>query len=97
MQWVRPGDKAQVLVSRSPGWRSTQWGAGLRATMGMVSAGLRTACITKVFPTRDDTNWFKHTLAWMDEDGGVTIDYRPVHMHTLSNEIDPVPPKARVY
>ena len=30
-------------------------GAGLRATFGMGSAGLKTACITKVFPTRSHT------------------------------------------
>ena len=30
-------------------------GAGLRATLGMVAAGLNTACITKVFPTRSHT------------------------------------------
>jgi succinate dehydrogenase / fumarate reductase flavoprotein subunit len=30
-------------------------GAGLRATLGMVAAGLNTACVTKVFPTRSHT------------------------------------------
>ena len=30
-------------------------GAGLRATLGMAEQGLRTACITKVFPTRSHT------------------------------------------
>jgi len=49
------------------------------------------------FPNRDDENWLKHTVAWCGEDGKVTIDYRPVHMHTLTNEIQPFPPKARVY
>ncbi|MDH3713320.1 MAG: succinate dehydrogenase flavoprotein subunit [Gammaproteobacteria bacterium] len=49
------------------------------------------------FPERDDDNWMKHTLAWYDADGNVRIDYRPVHMNTLSDEIDPIPPKARVY
>ncbi len=46
---------------------------------------------------RDDENWMKHTLAWMDEKGKVNIDYRPVHLNTLSNEVKPIPPKARVY
>jgi len=45
---------------------------------------------------RDDENWMKHTLAW-DKDGQVKIDYRPVHMYTLTDEVDVVPPKARVY
>ena len=30
-------------------------GSGLRATMGSAEAGLKTACITKVFPTRSHT------------------------------------------
>lgn len=49
------------------------------------------------FPDRDDENWMKHTLAWIDDDGKVRFDYRPVHMYTLSDEIDVIPPKKRVY
>ncbi|PJK29064.1 succinate dehydrogenase flavoprotein subunit [Minwuia thermotolerans] len=49
------------------------------------------------FPDRDDANWMKHTLAWINESGEVTIDYRPVHTYTLSNEIEYIEPKARVY
>jgi succinate dehydrogenase / fumarate reductase flavoprotein subunit len=49
------------------------------------------------FTERDDENWLKHTIAWCGEDGKVAIDFRPVHMHTLTNEIQPFPPKARVY
>jgi succinate dehydrogenase / fumarate reductase flavoprotein subunit len=49
------------------------------------------------FPERDDKNWMKHTLAWMDHAGKVTIDYRPVHTYTLTNEVAYVEPKARVY
>ena len=49
------------------------------------------------FPDRDDKNWMKHTLAWLDEQGKTTFDYRPVHLNTLSNEVQSVPPKARVY
>lgn len=49
------------------------------------------------FSDRDDENWMKHTLSWFDEDGKVTIDYRPVHTYTLSNEMEYVKPKARVY
>jgi succinate dehydrogenase / fumarate reductase, flavoprotein subunit len=49
------------------------------------------------YPTRDDVNWLKHTLAWLAEDGSVSIDYRPLHLNTLSNEVEPIPPKARVY
>jgi succinate dehydrogenase / fumarate reductase flavoprotein subunit len=49
------------------------------------------------FPERDDENWLKHTAAWLDGDGKVTIGYRPVHLFTLSNEVQPFPPKARSY
>jgi len=49
------------------------------------------------FAERDDEHWMKHTLAWVDDDGRVRLDYRPVHSHTLSNEVQPIPPKKRVY
>lgn len=49
------------------------------------------------FPDRDDENWQKHSLAWLDGKGHVKIDYRPVHMNTLTDEVQPVPPKKRVY
>ena len=49
------------------------------------------------FSERDDENWMKHTLAWADENGKVDIDYRPVHMYTLSDEAEVIPPKKRVY
>jgi len=49
------------------------------------------------YPDRDDVTWHKHTLAAVDDQGKVTIDYRPVHMYTLDDEVEVVPPKARVY
>ncbi len=50
------------------------------------------------FPHRDDVNWMKHTLTWFDDaTGKVTIDYRPVHMQPMSNDIATIPPKERVY
>ncbi|MFP4162303.1 MAG: FAD-binding protein, partial [Ectothiorhodospira sp.] len=48
-------------------------------------------------PERDDEHWMKHTLSWVDHQGRVKLDYRPVHMYTLSDDVDVVPPKARVY
>jgi succinate dehydrogenase / fumarate reductase flavoprotein subunit len=48
------------------------------------------------FPDRDDANWMKHSIAWFKE-GAVTIDYRPVHDYTLTEEIAYIKPKARVY
>jgi succinate dehydrogenase / fumarate reductase flavoprotein subunit len=49
------------------------------------------------FPNRDDQVWMKHTLAYVDEKYKVTLDYRPVHTYTLTDEIEYVAPKARVY
>ena len=50
------------------------------------------------FPKRDDANWMKHTLAYADtERKTVRLDYRPVHTHTLTNEVQYIEPKARVY
>jgi succinate dehydrogenase / fumarate reductase flavoprotein subunit len=49
------------------------------------------------YPARDDKNWMKHTLAWLDAGGKVTIDYRPVHTFTLTNEVSYIKPMERVY
>jgi succinate dehydrogenase / fumarate reductase flavoprotein subunit len=50
------------------------------------------------FPDRDDKNWMKHTLTWLDTNTGkVTVDYRPVHTYTLTNDVAYIEPKARVY
>jgi succinate dehydrogenase flavoprotein subunit len=57
----------------------------------------RGAHARKDFPDRDDDNWMKHTLSWVDGRGAVSIDYRPVHMNTLTSDVEPIPPKARTY
>lgn len=49
------------------------------------------------YPDRNDGEWMKHTLAWVGENGAVSIDYRPVHAYTMSNDIEYIAPKARVY
>jgi succinate dehydrogenase / fumarate reductase flavoprotein subunit len=49
------------------------------------------------FKDRDDREWLKHTLAWVDDSGRVRIDYRPVHLNTLTNDVESIPPKARTY
>jgi succinate dehydrogenase / fumarate reductase flavoprotein subunit len=49
------------------------------------------------FPDRDDRNWLKHTLCWVDAGGAATFDYRAVHLNTLTDEVESVPPKARTY
>jgi succinate dehydrogenase / fumarate reductase flavoprotein subunit len=53
------------------------------------------------FPNRDDANWMKHTAAWFEGWGGkggaVKLDYRPVHEYTLTDDVEYIKPKARVY
>ncbi len=53
------------------------------------------------FPERDDANWMKHTVAsfegWGGKGGAVAIDYRPVHDYTLTDEVEYIKPKKRVY
>ena len=49
------------------------------------------------YPERDDAGWMKHTLAWRTSPTDVRIDYRPVHLQTLTTDAEPIPPKARTY
>ncbi len=46
---------------------------------------------------RDDSNWLVHSLSWLDNKGGVKMGTRPVNMNTLTNHVQPIPPKKRVY
>jgi succinate dehydrogenase / fumarate reductase flavoprotein subunit len=53
------------------------------------------------FPERDDKNWMKHTIAtfdgWGGKGGSVSLDYRPVHDYTLTDDVEYIKPKKRVY
>ena len=49
------------------------------------------------FPERNDVDWLKHSLQWLDHNRRLRCGYRPVHLYTLTDEVDVIPPQPRVY
>ncbi|MDX1711928.1 MAG: succinate dehydrogenase flavoprotein subunit, partial [Rhodovibrionaceae bacterium] len=103
--WKKRGDIA--VTDRSMIWNSDlvetlEWDNLMYQAVSTMHGALnreesRGAHAREDFPDRDDDNWMKHSVIWVDDKGKVTADTRPVHMQPLTNEVQHFPPKARTY
>ncbi|MCH9696859.1 MAG: FAD-binding protein, partial [Gammaproteobacteria bacterium] len=108
MQAARESFNTDMMISD----RSLIWNTDLvealeldnlmaQATTTLVSATNRTESrgshAREDYQQRDDDHWLKHTLISLDETGNTSIGYRAVHLHTLTDDVEAVPPKPRVY
>jgi len=57
----------------------------------------RGAHVREDFPERDDENWLRHSLSWLQDNGVVRLGSRAVHLNTLTNDIESISPKVRTY
>ena len=57
----------------------------------------KSSCAHEDFSERDDKNWMKHTVMWLDDENKSSVTYRDVTLTTLTNEVECIPPVARVY
>ena len=76
--------------------RSLIWNTDLVETLELDNLLSQAMVSISAASKRDDVNWMKHTLTWLN-DSTVTFGYRPVHLYTLTDEVEVVMPKERVY
>jgi hypothetical protein len=79
-------------VSQDPSYRFTDFARLLQQYRLSRGAHAR-----EDYPARDDVNWMKHSLAWVDAAGHVRFDYRPVQIDTMSADVGCIPPQVRAY
>jgi succinate dehydrogenase / fumarate reductase flavoprotein subunit len=93
-QGQRSLDGLELRPDRDAGTVQSAGAGGGHHAFGAAAPESRGAHAREDFPDRDDHEWQKHTLVWVDDAGNTRFDYRPVHMYTLTDEVEVVPPKS---